>query len=260
MNFRKLIAFILILGLSLAAQPALAVPILQLYAPGATYDTTTQTWVIVDPEQNGFDLLILTDNTALYSQTRKSVLQELKVLVAYGNEGASVTITPTTAPAPFIDPTLGLTPNLDAEGTIADLMAQYPEASLSLWNHDAVGAAVWGEVYMLGDSAADGSKIGDVTQDFDPAMVPYWTDNGQINAYHVTISGVAEGSYVHFDAFDHVVANKNGNIRYYNAPYSHDVEMMPEPGTLLLLGAGLFGFGISRKKNRASKLGGGKNA
>ena len=74
-------------------------------------------------------------------------------------------------------------------------------------------------------------------------------DVGQINVYRVEITGY---DMVHFDAFDHMVSGDH--IRYVKAPFSHDASgggtpPIPEPGTLALLGGGLAGLAMRRRRS-----------
>lgn len=77
--------------------------------------------------------------------------------------------------------------------------------------------------------------------------------SGQINAYRVSVSGY---TWVHFDAFDHYVADSRGRFNSFFAPFSHDATSTPEPATLVLLGfgiAGIFAFKRSKHVDALSK-------
>jgi hypothetical protein len=51
----------------------------------------------------------------------------------------------------------------------------------------------------------------------------------------------------HFDGYDHTVTGKGGaQVKYVFAPFSHDAEV-PEPSTLLLIGAGI-GVALLRRR------------
>lgn len=96
--------------------------------------------------------------------------------------------------------------------------------------HGIYGPGVKFYEWSLGNFTEIDSPIGDFINGF-PTSFPSW---GQINAYTVKVSGF---SWVHFDAYDHIVMSNPG-AKYVFAPFSHDAEYTPEPASMLLLLAG----------------------
>ena len=80
-------------------------------------------------------------------------------------------------------------------------------------------------------------------QDMQPGGGGGWSTLGLTVNIPVSISGFGA---VHFDVYDHIA----GDTRVRFAPFSHDSEYTPEPGSLLLLlsgGGGIFGMGVCRR-------------
>jgi hypothetical protein len=67
------------------------------------------------------------------------------------------------------------------------------------------------------------------------------TGTGWVYQIHVTTTY----GFVHFDAFGY-----NSRGQFKNAPFSHDVAVVPEPTTAILIGLGLVGTAIVRRRLR----------
>ena len=227
--------FVFLSQLVLLAVPAVqAVPTLQLYIDGATYDDVTESWVST---ASSFDLYVI----------GKGDLNNVTLSMALMGLGE------------LDDPTAA---NVDIDGT------GYPTGSWtygyapldnfpSVWNggsqdlpkHDIYPA--WYTEFGLGNFTTQGG-IGNVNHDSalasgDPFWLPtegYIASNhqGWFQSYHIDISG---GFAVHFDAYTY---NSDGTINKF-APFSHDATggEIPEPATMLLFGMGLAGAGVVRK-------------
>ncbi len=228
--------------LLLSAQAALAIPELQIYIEGATYDTGTQTWVLQTDDP--FKLLVIGDVDA--KGTIYNVM--LSAAVPYSpTPTGTITLTPTTATDPALsDGSAPSAPTPTAVFPSADGAIPVTGDGSLLAGHGEYGPGTMYYEWSLGDFAATDSHIGDYNAAY-PSSFP---DDGQINAYLVSITGYGE---VHFDAYDHV--GSGTKVKYVFAPYSHDGtgEQVPEPHGLLFLGLGLAAAGlISRRSSKVS--------
>ncbi len=215
------------------ASAAFAVPTLQLYIDGATYDPVSETWITTS---TSFDLWVL----------GVSPVDDVKLSIAFmTGETGSITLTPTTAGD--FDGVLG---DDDTSipvapvflGTSADGAVPVQGDGTPLPTHGIYGPGVSFLEYDLGDFSLTDSPIGDYQ-----GIPTSFPEVGQINVYSVVITGYASG--VHFDTYDHTVRGKDGaQVKYVFAPFSHDAEV-PEPtAALLLLAAGVTGGLAARRR------------
>ena len=236
---RFLVAMMIVAALVPATSSA--IPLLQLYIEGATYQGSTQTWVTTS---SSFRLWVIA-NVSGPGGSGGVGIEDVRLATAFlTSESGTISLTATTTglvtdPSTPSAPTVML--GLGADGT-------QPEMSDGglLPTHGIYGAGTSFTQYSLGNMLSTDSPIADFGGPIFPGS--FTANRAQINAYDVVVTGYTQ---VHFDAFNHVVGETHSKF----APFSHDAggTPTPEPGTVLLLGSGIFAAasaGFRRRKSR----------
>jgi hypothetical protein len=211
---------------------ASAVPTLQLFIEGATYDWGSQTWVT---QSGGFDLYVISAENS-----KSDVIVSLALAQADIRDNVNINFGGHQVQSD--DWLWGYAP-----------IGNEPDA----WNGgtDLPRHGVFPTWYTeMHTGAYDiASAVGDVQPN---SNGDYWNPStslgqtsafGQVKRFHVETGGTF--SFVHFDAY---TLNPDGTIDQF-APFSHDAETIssvPEPGTLALLSTGLLGLGVYVRKRR----------
>ncbi|MHB1033364.1 MAG: choice-of-anchor N protein [Pirellulales bacterium] len=244
--------------IALLPAQSMAIPILQLYVEGGTYDSTTETWTI-STDGGPFKLWTIGNIAA---PCGKGPIYDVKLAAAYSSaaEAPTITLTPSTVTyehglyfGGFSDPSVP-----DSDTTTSGIQA--PSLTRTVTNgslpvlgdgsflaaHDIYGTGTSWQEFSLGDFTLTDSPIADFITTFPSAPA---TPQGQINVYEVAITSPTPIS-VHFDLYNHVAGN--GHAKYKFAPFSHDAEgaVAPEPASLtvwLLLGLAACGLGWRRR-------------
>lgn len=228
--------------------PASAVPTLQVYIEGATYDDEAETWKITSPSNKPLRLWAVGN---VDGPGGKGPIFDVKAAFAYSTGAGNVTIDIASATTNdfggFTDPS---TP--DAATYIAthtDGSRPVRADGKKLAKHGVYGnGTVWQE-WSFGDFTETDSPIADFIDAFPQAPLEA---SGQINAYDVSVSGLNEGEWVNIDIYGYIL-NKKGHVKSRFAPFSHNAAFeiasfnpssgaaVPAPGAGLIFAAA-FGF------------------
>jgi len=238
MNLRSITTSIaialLIMGM---AGPVQAVPNLQIYIPGATYDPVTETWTIYSYD---YDLWVVGANLNIY---------DVKFAAAVPvNENGTIDVT--WLKGQLIDDYGNIVKEPNFFETLDEGVA---DPYISFCDY---GTPVMGDgdtlpphgvfptsyyEYLIGDFGT-----GETVQNYIPG--DEWGDlaEGETKKFHISADGY---TWVDIVAYDHYI-QANHKTHCIFTPFSHDGGSgVPEPATMLLVGTGLISLGcVARRK------------
>jgi hypothetical protein len=246
---------------AVAPSTALAVPVLQIYVEGATYDSTTDTWALdtTGTDSGGTARVWVIGNVD--GDGGRGAISDTTLIVSYDSQPGTPTIDLTSSTTGglggFTDPSVA-TDAVHLQTATDGSLPTFEDGD-SLPPHGVFGPGRDWQTFGLGDLTLTDSPIGDIIDNFPvPGLDPEGA--GQINVYEVSFSGYS-GPF-HFDVTG-VTGEGTRRERTWAAPFSHDGEAhftappneVPElsggatgaSGLALLIGSALM-LGAPRRK------------
>lgn len=224
-------------------------PILQLYLEGATYDTTSESWVISPLGSSGGAPFRLWAIGNVDGPGGKGTILDVKLSAVYdeivGPLIIDITPSKTNGYNGFTDPSLASAATLLR--TVTDGSTPTLGDGSSMPSHGEYGTGrIWQE-FSLGDFNLTDSPYADFSGSTDNPT-PSKIDGVQINVYDISVRSALDTGFgehpfdLHFDLYDHVESANHATF----APFSHDasggggipdgtVTVVPEPSSLSLL-------------------------
>jgi PEP-CTERM motif len=251
--------------------PAQAIPALQIYIEGATYDNAEESWVLDASAMEsvriwtignlngpgGVGTIFDVKLSVVYAEALQPFLEILLMPTQIGGLGVGeYDGTNDSINNPFHDPSVPIDPNAGQKSTFDGQLPKLGDGT-DLPNHGQYNGDVRWQEFRLGDFDTADSEIGDFISSF---PTPTATPKAQINAYDMVFlidqayTGPLDNLSFHLDLYDHYPTGNK--IKFTFAPFSHDgtgtgpYRIVPEPSSMCLLGLGAFGLFAGKRARR----------
>lgn len=227
------VCLVVAVAMFLGASTAQGIPSLQLYLEGGTYDSETESWVLVPPGPSGGDLFRLWTVGNIDGAGGHGSIENVRLSVAYDAVAVAplITLTPSTTGGFGGWTDLLQTGDPTWIQTVTDGSSPILGDGSSLPSHGIFGPGTYWQEFGLGDFTETGDSIGNIIDEL--PLGPLGT-GGQINVYEISVLNSA-GLTLHFDLYNTLMATNHASF----APFSHDAEIVPDPGSAVLIMAGL---------------------
>ena len=260
LSARSVLAGIAVFAAVLGVQsPASAIPALQVYIEGATYDGNEETWKITSPSNQPLRLWAVGN---VDGAGGKGPIYDVKAAFAYSSGAGDVTIdiSPSTTNGfgGYTDPSVAATPTHIATHTDGSQPVRADGKKLA--KHGVYGNGTTWQEWSFGDFTATDSPIADFVNAFPQAPLEA---SGQINAYEMSVTGLNEGEWVNIDIYGYILDRK-GRVKSKFAPFSHNAAFeqasfnpnndntdVPAPGASVIFAAAVGFLAYRRNKKRA---------
>jgi hypothetical protein len=238
---RLVVGAMLFGAMVVGGREASAYPMLQLDIGGGVYDLTTETIV---GTSNPFTLY------AILTPQHNATTSQINALLA-DTYYISVALTPMTAP---LGGSLG---SFAFNGTTVDVTSDMSygvppmEANLAFDANDLSKHSIFPTYFREFGFTFSAFNTGLAYNTADDPGGLTTGSGAYYAAFDVDSTGLAAGYNLHFDLYNTDVRQGTDIDVDDFAPFSHDAECctqkVPEPGTLLLLGSGVIGWGAWRR-------------